>query len=329
MAFTDYKGPLVTFGRARPALSPSGAGALDYNENDPGPGLFSAYGWAMMDTRQQFAYQPDQSGPFYCSLTDGPVVDQAPSAISTTNLASGASIVGGTPVVLVTSNGAGITVGVNVVDQGTGVSYSTWAIDGATGTVPFGTANNLAFGGARWAQAWDPTTMIARGVSLSSTSNLSAINFTILGFDVYGFPMSQTLAGPNDDTVTTTKAFKYVLSVTPSASNGGTLNVGTSDLYGFPLYVPGWAYCSIFWNNILATQVTGTGVAFVAGVTSAASASTGDVRGTYNIGTGTPSNGTIKLQMFWKPSVAGLAAGANGTVGTTGGVYGVPQGIAF
>ena len=137
---------------------------------------------------------------------------------------------------------------------------------------------------------------------LTSTSNLSGLTITIRGYDVYGYPLTVTRAGPNNNTVNTLKAFKYIASVTPSASNAGTMSVGTADIYGIPLRTDAFGYLTIFWNDTLITANTG----FVAAVTTDPStALIGDVRGTY--ATQTASDGTKKLQMFWRPKAANLS----------------------
>lgn len=60
---------------------------------------------------------------------------------------------------------------------------------------------------------------ISRTVSLTSTNNLSGVNFTITG-TFMGAAQTQTIAGPNDDTVFTTSLFDTVTSV----STNGTVN---------------------------------------------------------------------------------------------------------
>lgn len=120
---------------------------------------------------------------------------------------------------------------------------------------------------------------VARAVSLTSTANLSGINFLITGFDEYGQMMSQLKTGPNNNTVNTLKAFKSVLSVVPSAANVGTVSVGSSDIFGLNYVVDDATdVISCKWNNTLAQDA---GTLVVADLTSPATNLTGDVRGTY------------------------------------------------
>lgn len=134
---------------------------------------------------------------------------------------------------------------------------------------------------------------VPRVVSLTSASNLSALNYTIRGFDVYGQPLTQTRAGANANTVNTLKAFKSVLSVTPDATNAATLSVGMGDSFGLPFAVPDVGYIqAVKWAQVLATDA-GTFVAAV--TTDPNTAAIGDVRGTY-LPT-SASNGVRRLVM--------------------------------
>lgn len=120
---------------------------------------------------------------------------------------------------------------------------------------------------------------VERAVSLTSTSNLSALTFTVVGYDIRGNKMSQALAGPNNNTVNTKKAFFSVLSVTASASNAGTVSVGSSDIFGLIYVVADAGYIvSVGWANTLARDA---GTFTKADTTSPATASTGDTCGTY------------------------------------------------
>lgn len=131
-----------------------------------------------------------------------------------------------------------------------------------------------------------------RAISLTSTGDISAVNFTITGYDVYGQAMSQTRAGPNNNTVNTTKAFYQVVSITASGAVGTNTSVGTSDIFGIPVAVADAGYIiKSAWNNTLA-QDAGTFVA--ADATTPATAATGDVRGTYKP-SANASNGVRRL----------------------------------
>ena len=65
-----------------------------------------------------------------------------------------------------------------------------------------------------------------RTVSLTSTGNLGGINFTIVGKDIRGNALSETIAGPSNNTVYTTGFFYEVNSITPNATVGTAVSAG-------------------------------------------------------------------------------------------------------
>lgn len=132
---------------------------------------------------------------------------------------------------------------------------------------------------------------LARCVTLTGVGGTVAVSFTVSGYDVYGQAMTQTLTGPaGATTVTTTKAFFYVTSVVGAGATTNTVSAGTSDVMGLPYAITAFGHLgSINYNNAVVTASTG----FVAAVTTTASATTGDVRGTYALQSA--SDGTKRL----------------------------------
>ena len=66
-------------------------------------------------------------------------------------------------------------------------------------------------------------------LTLTSVSNLSAVNFVIHGTAVGGLPQTETLAGPNADTVTSVKTYATVTSIVPSATDAvHSVSAGTT-----------------------------------------------------------------------------------------------------
>lgn len=131
-----------------------------------------------------------------------------------------------------------------------------------------------------------------RCISLTSTSDLSGVNYTASGFDKFGQFLTCTRAGPNNNTVTTLKGFASVLSVVPNATNGAQVSVGTADIFTLPFRLIDIGYIvSNKWAGVLAANA---GTAVIGDTTSPATASTGDPRGTY-APSGAASNGTRRL----------------------------------
>lgn len=66
----------------------------------------------------------------------------------------------------------------------------------------------------------------ARTVAINSSSDVSAVNFTVYGANSYGQTVSQTLSGPNASVVYTTKQFHSVTRVATDAAVASNTRVG-------------------------------------------------------------------------------------------------------
>ncbi len=71
-------------------------------------------------------------------------------------------------------------------------------------------------------------------ITLNSAANLSAINFLITGYQ-NGVFISETLAGPNNTTVTSVNCFDTVTQIIPSGTTGSTVQVGVASVGYFPI----------------------------------------------------------------------------------------------
>ena len=71
-------------------------------------------------------------------------------------------------------------------------------------------------------------------ITLNSAANLSGINFLITGYQ-NGIFISETLAGPNNATVTSVNCFDTLLQIIPSGTTGSTLQVGVASVGYFPM----------------------------------------------------------------------------------------------
>ena len=154
----------------------------------------------------------------------------------------------------------------------------------------------------------DSRQTVARCLVYTGVASSSGGNITTVGADIYGMPMSETItlaAGAN--VVYGKKAFKYVYSITPAYTNGFGVSVGTSDQFGFVMRSNLFEDMSIFFAGTLDIASTTGYVSAV--LTTPATALTGDVRGTIQVGT----------------AGAGTGFGANLSNGTLGGTGGVVQ----
>ena len=71
-------------------------------------------------------------------------------------------------------------------------------------------------------------------ITLNSAANLSGINFLITGYQ-NGVFISETLTGPNANTVTSVNCFDTLLQIIPTGTTGSTLQVGVAALGYFPM----------------------------------------------------------------------------------------------
>lgn len=157
---------------------------------------------------------------------------------------------------------------------------------------------------------------VPRVLTYTSGGTDTGITFTASGFDVYGQAMSETVTGAAATVASGKKAFFQVTSVAQSGSVKSTIEVGTGDIFGLPYFAANAVYIQgVQWNSTLAKD-TGT---FVAGVTTAATKTTGDIRGTYAPSTGA-SDGVKRLVMLQAISSAQV-----GTSATRASVLGVTQ----
>lgn len=78
------------------------------------------------------------------------------------------------------------------------------------------------------------TGVFERKISLTSTGNISGVNFTIYGRDIRGNSITETIAGPNNNTVLTTG---YFFQVDRIATNGA---VGTNTSAGIDIGRSNW-----------------------------------------------------------------------------------------
>lgn len=72
-------------------------------------------------------------------------------------------------------------------------------------------------------------------VSIRSTGDDTAVNFTLIGTDINGDPLTEVKAGGNNTTVYTVNTFTRVTSVTPSANTAAAVLVGSSSINGICL----------------------------------------------------------------------------------------------
>lgn len=193
-------------------------------------------------------------------------------------------------------------------------STKTYTCSGASaspydGAAPYATINGVT--------CWDVRDGATYGRNLVSvTTHSSAVvasTILISGYDYTGQPMSElhtVTAGTTSKTVTGTKAFAYVHTVaiySASDATANTVNIGTGSKLGLPFKLASLTDC--IQANIAGVQElinVASNATVVAAVTSTATTSTGDVRGTVTFNTALDGSKHPTLWYY----VAGHATGA-------------------
>jgi len=159
---------------------------------------------------------------------------------------------------------------------------------------------------------------------LTYTLGVAPQNMTVSGYDYYGQAMSEviTSSAAVSTAVNGKKAFYQITSIATAGATGTTITVGTTDILGLPLRVFDAGYLArIGYNNTVANDTGGNSAFVAADMTTPATTTTGDVRGTYVPSSAT--NGIKRLVMVI--ALPGIAAGANAT---RTGALGVNQNLA-
>jgi hypothetical protein len=186
------------------------------------------------------------------------------------------------------------------------------------------TPHAQAFGQAGTVRLWNPAAMCSRTLLITCNNASGATTtFTVNGLDVYGQPMTEQIVVTPGTALTTAglKAWKFIKSITPNATDATyTFSVGTNDVVGLPIRSDNFQTgatidLSLMMNNALISATTG----YLAGIKTTATATTGDVRGTYALQTS--SNGTLLVAATHAP----LTPNLNSAIG----LYGVPQYAAW
>jgi hypothetical protein len=150
-------------------------------------------------------------------------------------------------------------------------------------------ANAHSFGGAFTAGvalAYNPRECLTRTISLTAVT-AATYSAVVQGWDLYGNPMAEVLALAAQTTMQGKKAFKYIGSITSGTTSAISVSFGLGDTIGAPLRFDTFSEMTVKWNNSLATNSNGYNFA----VTTAATSTSGDVRGTIQLSTAIVTGG--------------------------------------
>lgn len=115
-------------------------------------------------------------------------------------------------------------------------------------------AGNLLINGSL-ASGGVATMDVQRTVGLTSVGNLSGVNFTLFGTDDNGRAISEVLAGPNANTVSSVLNYRTITRIAVNGAVGTNVTVDTVAT-GAGQEIPTDVYVNNF-NATLATEVTG------------------------------------------------------------------------
>ena len=321
MTITANSGPQINFGIT---LSSSGA-AGDYNE-ERGPSLNDLCE-GTLDPRAPFGYKPGNRPGVpvfgWPGCYGGPVLDFVPITANTSGIAavfSASAASGTTQVTVATSaNSSSIRLISAFIPSTYAGPVSVIMIDGYQQGVAVGQGSTapqfgagVSYGAAGTINLWNPLVMGGRCLTVANNAAVASSQATIYisGFDIYGMQMTQAVTGPvASSTVTTLKAFKYILTsginVVNAAAGSSVLCIGTADVIGFPMFVENFGYASVYYgpSSTAALNTTssahtfgfGSSIGIGSGSSLVSTGTTGDVRGTFSLPVA--SNGTGTLQV--------------------------------
>lgn len=222
--------------------------------------------------------------------------------LSTGGTVSGGAV-GGIVQRQLTTTGTATTVG-----QGyTGTYQTTGNLTATSGTVTLAFPNVQACavptnGQTPAVYLWNAQALVGRAVAVTAAGSATATTATVSGYDVYGYPMVEAITLSAGSQVSGKKAFKYIKSVVLNAADGThAYSVDTTDVIGLPLRSDtlGDILINSASSSLVATTPVTSATGYVPADRTVASATTGDVRGTY--GNFTSATGANKLIVRQSP----------------------------
>lgn len=298
--------------------SPIGA-AFGGNSPDAAASL-NFGGGGFLDPRMAFNKFNAQSGGAAAACVGWPfdgimaVIDSlVPSAPAsgTGSIAAPANVVSGTPMTLTAVTALTNGVLATTVAKVTMPFLNTIPV----GAVAIQNALNYNIVGIRDLTAfYDATSFLGRAIAVTGVASGTGGTFVVKGFDVYGQAMTENIvATAGATTVNGKKAWKYVVSATPQFTDAHNYSFDVTNIIGFPMAVlrtapADFPYVDLYINNVIQPLSSFAGSTYVAAdQTSPATATTGDVRGTF-VMTAAPANNRFVLFMTPTGAQLGVAA---------------------
>jgi hypothetical protein len=162
--------------------------------------------------------------------------------------------------------------------------------DGICAQQTLAAAGNALLNGAL-ASGGTVTLDVPRNVIVDAAGAATAV-LTVTGTDVYGIPMSEAITLNGATAVAGKKAFKTITRIAASIA-ATDFFVGTGDVFGLPIRADSRNYVQTAWGGAFVT--TGT---FAAADATAATTTTGDVRGTFAPADAADASKRLTLYVF-------------------------------
>lgn len=169
-----------------------------------------------------------------------------------------------------------------------------------------GLATSQSPGGAGDLTLAANTMDVARNVTITSAGNDSGVTFTVTGTDGHGIAVVEEITGANAGTAAGAKAFGTVSSIAISGASAGTVTAGWGDVLGLPVRLNALANLLFFHAGDTEELASAT---VVVGDATAATATTGDVRGTITPNTACDGSTVYHATMFADGSSAASVGG--------------------
>lgn len=315
MGITALSGPYLQYGVTTTG-STDGLTGRDVEYNDQRAPMVADLGNAMMDPRAFYAYAPggavtNRTFAFYRGVG---FVDYSPDAASSIALVSvtASSSIAGTALTLQAASSARGTYSTNLIAPESGATL--------TSVLTFDSSDDSkmvnAFGTSATINTWAPGWGAGRCISVY-TASYSDSPVTVEGRDIYGYKISEKIDISSAGAVGSSfggigqKAFKFVEAVYNSSTPTSTgIKVGTTDRYGFPMYVPYYGMnvsvlvaSAATISNALVPLTSANAILALAS-TATANSTNADVRGIYisSVAVG----GSYRLQIQVTPAASAV-----------------------
>lgn len=303
MALTQNSGPIAITGQ-QPAVN---SYTPDYN-GDVGPSMAWG-GMGFLDPRVLYNGQTQPGQSAVQGFAGGMIetLDSIPTASAVNNIAASAVPVAGTAMTLTsTANSVVTRLSTAVVGLASklAIPVGTLVLDTQPGF--FATSSTTTPGASTSNVVWySPASNLARAIKIVSAGNDASATFTVAGYDIYGYAMTEKITGGSGASAAGKKAFKFISSVTPAGTvSGSNVSIGTTDVFGFPMRSAAFAQALIFYNSALITATTG----YLAYSNVAATSVTADVRGTYAVQSAADGVKTLVVHQVVSPGIVMLGA---------------------